>query len=115
MALFRRFTNDHALWFYVFHNIIHVFVGLPLSLLPSIWLCSAIIVSLPFSIFVTCPNHVSLLFLIFSIIVSFCSSFRVLFHSLILSCLDFLVFPAARSFMQPVASFHPPSSGTSMH
>ena len=49
---------------------IHVFVGLPLSLLPSTWLCSTIIGSIPFFILVTCPNHVSLLFLILSTIVS---------------------------------------------
>src|SRR6218665_31426 len=104
----RRFSIIHALCFYVFHNIIHpCFVGLPLSLLPSrpTWLCSAIIGSLPFSILVTCPSHVSLRFLILSTIVSFCSIFsriislRILFHVLI-----FLVVPLASSFLLPVAS-----------
>jgi len=68
---------------------IRVFVGLLLSLLPSTWLCSAIIGSLPFSILVTCPNHVSLLFLILSTIASFCSIFSRIISLRILSRLDF--------------------------
>jgi len=72
---------------------IHAFVGLHLSLLPSTWLSSAIIGSLPFSILVTCPNHVSPLFLIVSIIVSFCSIFSRIISLRILSRLDFPSIP----------------------
>ena len=84
---------------------IHVLVGLHLSLLSSTWLCSAIIGSLPFSFLVTCPNHVSLLFLILSTIVSFSSIFSRIISLRILSGLDFpsipfsKLIPATRSFL----------------
>src|SRR6218665_4147547 len=52
-----------------------IFLCLRLSLLQSTWLCSANIGSLPFSILVTCLNHVSLLILSVSTIVSFSSIF----------------------------------------
>src|SRR6218665_1063855 len=73
--------------------------------------CSAIIGSLPFYILVTCSNHVSLLFLILSTIVSFCSIFSRIISLRILSRLNFpSIFPSASSFLLPVASFHPSSS-----
>src|SRR6218665_795821 len=75
---------------------IHVFVGLPLSLLQSTWLCSAIIGSLPFSILVTSQNHVRLLFLILSTVVSFCSIFSRIISLRIFSRLDFSSIPLSQ-------------------
>src|SRR6218665_73715 len=49
---------------------IHLFLGLPLLLSPLTCQCSAAFGSLFPSILSTCPNHVSLLLLIFSITVS---------------------------------------------
>src|SRR6218665_401732 len=68
---------------------IHFFGCLPLLLVPSTFPYSATTCSLFPSILVTCPNHVSLLFLILSTNVTCCpSSFLVTsFH--ILSLLDF--------------------------
>src|SRR6218665_1664600 len=67
-----------------------------MSLLPSTWLCSAIIGSLPFSILVTGPNHVSFLFLILSTIVSFCSIFWRIISLRFLSRLDFPSIPLSQ-------------------
>src|ERR1700733_16084452 len=53
---------------------IHIFFCLPLLLVPSTCPYSAIAGSLFPSILVTCPNHVSLLFLILIVISSFPSS-----------------------------------------
>src|SRR6218665_1174872 len=79
---------------------IHGFVGLPLSLLPSTWLCSAIIGSLPFSILVT-----YLLFLIVSTIVSFCSILSRIISLGILSRLDFPSTPLSQ-LISATSSFH---------
>src|SRR6218665_1161634 len=70
---------------------IHLFLGLPLLLSPLTCQCSAALGSLSPSILSTCPNHLSLLLLIFSITVSSAPSSSLVFSFRILSLLPLIL------------------------
>src|SRR6218665_262934 len=93
---------------------IHFFGCLPLLLVPSTCRYSVTTGSLFSSILVTCPNHVSLLFLMLSTNVTCCPNSFLVTSFRILSLLQaFPVFFAASSSPPPVSSFQLLFSGTS--
>ena len=87
---------------------IHLLRCLPLLLDPSTRQCMALTGNLLPSILITCPNHVSLRFLILSISVTFCSNFSLTASFLSLSLLVMPAFFSAIPFPPPAVSVLPP-------
>src|SRR6218665_397747 len=110
MRLLLYFSKLLYSWFFL------SLLSLPLLLSIFTWSCSAAFGSLFPSILFTCPNHVSLLLLIFSITVSSAPSSSLVFSFLILFLFCFyLGFFSTTLFLPPVGLvfFHLPSSVSS--